>query len=130
MKRTFLKLGVLSSVAAACLLSGFIFSLARASERPRYGGMLRVEMRARVNSMDPRGWNPDAADAGATERLLGLVFERLVRMNDAGQPQPALATTWQHDANFMHWQCQLRAGVKFHDGTLFSSDAVLSALQA
>ncbi len=104
-----------------CLLSGFIFAPARASERPRYGGVLRVEMRERVNSMDPRGWNPDAADAGASERLLGLVFERLVRMNDAGQPQPGLATSWQHDANFTRWQFQLRGGVKFHDGTLLSS---------
>jgi len=130
MKHIFLRLGVLSSVAAACLLSGFIFALARASERPRYGGVLHVEMRAHVNSMDPRGWNPDAADAGATERLLGLVFERLVRMNDAGQPQSALATTWQHDANFTHWQCQLRSGVKFHDGTVLSSDVVVAALQA
>ncbi len=130
MKRTFLRLGVLSSVAAACLLSGFVFVPARASERPRYGGVLRVEMRARVNSMDPRGWNPDAADAGAMERLLGLVFERLVRMNDSGQPQPALATTWQHDVNFTHWQFQIRTGVKFHDGTILSNDVVVAALQA
>ena len=130
MKRIFLRLGALSSVAAACLLSGFIFAPARASERPRYGGVLRVEMRARVNSMDPRGWNPDAADAGATERLLGLVFERLVRMNDAGQPQPALAASWNHDVNFTHWQFQIRAGVKFHDGTVLNSDAVVAALQA
>jgi peptide/nickel transport system substrate-binding protein len=130
MKRTFLRLGVLSSVAAACLLSGMIFAPARASERPRYGGVLRVEMRERVNSMDPRGWNPEAADAGASERLLGLVFERLVRLNDAGQPQAGLAVSWQHDANFARWQFQLRGGVKFHDGTPLSSDAVVAALQA
>jgi peptide/nickel transport system substrate-binding protein len=130
MKRTFLRLGVLSSVAAACLLSGFVFAPARASERPRYGGVLRVEMRERVNSMDPRGWNPESTDAGATERLLGLVFERLVRMNDAGQPQPALAVSWQHDANFTRWQFQIRAGVKFHDGTPLNADAVVAALQA
>lgn len=130
MKRTFSRLGVLSSVAAACLLSGFVFAPARASERPRYGGVLRVDMRARVNSMDPRGWNSDAADAGASERLLWLVFERLVRMNDAGQPQPALAASWNHDANFTHWQFQIRAGVKFHDGTPLNADAVVAALQA
>jgi peptide/nickel transport system substrate-binding protein len=130
MKRTFLKLGVLSSVAAACLLSAILFAPARASERPRYGGLLRVEMRERLNSMDPRGWNPEAADAGAAERLLGLVFERLVRMNDAGQLQPALAISWQHDANFTRWQLQIRAGVKFHDGTPLNADAVVAALQA
>lgn len=130
MKRTFLRLGVLSSAAVTCLLSGLIFAPAHASERPHYGGTLRVEIRVRVNSMDPRGWNPDAVDAGATERLLGLVFERLVRMNDAGQPQAGLAASWQHDANFTHWQFQLRAGVKFHDGTPLSADAVVAALQA
>jgi peptide/nickel transport system substrate-binding protein len=130
MKRTFLRLSVLSSVAAACLLSGFIFAPARASERPRYGGVLRVEMRERVNSMEPRGWNADASDGGATERLLGLVFERLVRMSDAGQVQPVLAGSWQHDANFTRWQFQIRAGVKFHDGTPLSADAVVAALQA
>jgi peptide/nickel transport system substrate-binding protein len=129
MKRTFLRLGALSSVAAACLLSGFVLKPARASERPRYGGVLRVEMRERVNSMDPRGWNAEAADAGASERLLGLVFERLVRTNDVGQPQPALAVSWQHDANFTRWQFQIRADVKFHDGTSLSADAVVAALQ-
>jgi peptide/nickel transport system substrate-binding protein len=130
MKRTFLRLGVLSSVAAAGLLSGLTIAPTLASERPRYGGVLRVEMRERVNSMDPRGWNPDAADAGASERLLGLVFERLVRMNDAGQPEAGLAASWQHDANCTRWQFQLRGGVKFHDGTLLSSDVVVAALQA
>jgi len=130
MKRIFLRLGALSSAAAGCLLAGLIFVPARASERPHYGGVLRVEMRARVNSMDPRGWNPDAPDAGATERLLGLVFERLVRMNDAGQPQAELATSWQHDANFIHWQFQIRDGVKFHDGNPLNADAVVAALQA
>jgi peptide/nickel transport system substrate-binding protein len=130
MKRTFLMLGVLSSIVAACLLSGIIFAPARASERPRYGGVLRVEMREHANSMDPRGWNPESADAGAMERLLGLVFERLVRVNDAGQVQPALAISWQHDANFTRWQFQTRPGVKFHDGTVLSSDAVVAALQA
>lgn len=89
-----------------------------------------MEMRERVNSMDPRGWNPESADAGAAEQLLGLVFERLVRMNDAGLPQPALAGSWQHDANFTRWQFQIRAGVKFHDGTILSADAVVAALEA
>src|SRR5579864_6322889 len=130
MKRTFLRLGVLSSVVAALLLSGMIFAPPRASERPRYGGVLRVEMRERVNSMDPRGWNPDSVDAGASERLLELAFERLVRMNDAGQPQAGLAVSWQHDASFTRWQFQIRGGVKFHDGTNLSSDVVVAALLA
>lgn len=88
-----------------------------------------MEMRERVNSMDPRDWKIDAPDWSATERLLGLVFDRLVRLDDRGQPQAALATAWQHDANFTHWQFQIRAGVKFHDGTLLTAAEVAGALQ-
>jgi peptide/nickel transport system substrate-binding protein len=92
--------------------------------------VLRVEMRERINSMDPRGWNPDAADGVASERLLNLAFERLVRLGDAGQPVTALAASWQHNANFTHWEFQLRVGVKFHDGTLLSPAEVATALQS
>lgn len=117
------------------LLSLAIISLlgvviATAATRPRYGGVLRVEMRERVNSMDPRGWNPDSADAASSDRLLELVFERLVRLDDTGQPQPALAVSWQHNANFTHWEFPLRAGVKFHDGTLLSPAEAAAALQS
>jgi peptide/nickel transport system substrate-binding protein len=130
MKRIFLKSGVLSSAVAACVLVSLVFAPAHASERPRYGGVLRVEMRERINSMDPRGFNSDAADGPAVGRMLALVFDRLVRLDDAGQPQAALAVSWQHNASFTHWEFQLRTGVKFHDGTLLSSAEVVAALQA
>ncbi|HUK30739.1 MAG TPA: ABC transporter substrate-binding protein, partial [Candidatus Acidoferrum sp.] len=96
--------------------------IAGASQRPRYGGTLRMEMRERVSSMDPRGFDPAAAGAPATERLLGLVYDRLVRIDERGQTQPALATSWQHDANFTHWQFQIRADVKFHDDVKLTAD--------
>jgi peptide/nickel transport system substrate-binding protein len=130
MKRTFLRLAALSSGVAALLLTCRMFSPARASERPRYGGILRIEMRERVNSMDPRGLNLDAADGPAAERMLGLVFDRLVRLDDAGQPRAALAVSWLSKANFTHWEFQLRGAVKFHDGTLLSPTEVVAALQA
>lgn len=89
-----------------------------------------MEMRERVNSMDPRDWKGGELDAAAAERLLGLVFDRLVRLDDAGQAQPGLAASWQHDGNFTHWQFQIRAGVKFHDGTAVTPSDVAAALQA
>jgi peptide/nickel transport system substrate-binding protein len=128
MKLTFLKWAVLSS-ATACLLAAANLPPAGASERARYGGVLRVEIRERVNSMHPISWNRQLADGEATERLMSLVFDRLVEMNDAGQPQPALATSWQHDPSFTHWQLQLRSGVKFHDKTPLTAETVASSLQ-
>jgi ABC-type transport system substrate-binding protein len=94
MCRVHIRLALVSAVI--CLVAG----IAGGSQRPRYGGTLRVEMRERVSSMDPRGFDPSAPGVAATERLLGLVFDRLVRIDERGQPQPALATSWQHDAKF------------------------------
>jgi len=125
MKRIFsTRLAIVSAVsfaAAFCALG---------SARPHYGGTLRVEMRARLNSMDPRGWFAGGADSLAMERMMSQVFERLVALDDSGQIVPALAITWQHDANFTRWEFVLREGVKFHDGTAANAENVAAALNA
>jgi peptide/nickel transport system substrate-binding protein len=126
MKRTkLLSLAITSLICAVALHAAL-----HAAQRPRYGGTLRVEMRERVNSMDPRGFDPAALGASATERLLGLVFDRLVRIDDRGQPQPSLAASWQHDANFTRWQFQIRPDVKFHDDAKLTAEIAAAALQA
>jgi ABC-type transport system substrate-binding protein len=121
----------LISLAIASLICAVAtHSALHAAQRPRYGGTLRVEMRERVNSMDPRGFDPAASAAPAMERLLGLVFDRLVRIDDRGQAQPSLAASWQHDANFTHWQFQIRGDVKFHDDAKLTAEAAAAALVA
>src|ERR1700683_371664 len=117
--------------AASCLLAvvaGAAYS--HAATRPRYGGTLRVEMRAYVNSMDPRDVSLGTPDAASSERLLMLVFDRLVELDSDGRIAPALAISWQHDANFTHWQFLLRDGVKFHDGTPLTPELAAAALEA
>ena len=94
---------------------------ADAVERPRYGGTLRVEMQAAVRRLDP---------AEAPERLAGLVFERLVRLDERGRPQPALALSWQSSPGGRRWQFRLRPGVKFHDGSPLTPAAAVAALSA
>jgi len=74
----------------------------------------------------------DFADADAAP-LASLVFETLVRMDAAvaaGEPQPCLAVSWQHDATAKRWQFNLRPGVKFHDGSPLTATAVAASLQA
>ncbi|MBI3670406.1 MAG: hypothetical protein HY237_11570, partial [Acidobacteria bacterium] len=115
-----------SLVAASVLLTA---SLGTAATRPHYGGTLRVEIRARVASLDPREWPADPVEAAATEKLAALVFDRLVRLDDNGRPQPALALSWEHDAAAKRWQFRLRPGVKFHDGTPLTPTAVAAAWQ-
>src|SRR5438128_2703121 len=64
--------------------------------RPHYGGTLRVEMRARVTSLDPREMPSEPAESAAAEKIFSLVFERLVGLDENGRPQPALAVAWTH----------------------------------
>ena len=92
-----------------------------AATRPRYGGILRVEMRAAPAAIDPA-----AVDATP---LRSLVFETLLRLDAAGAPQPWLALSWQHDAAAKRWQFNLRPGVKLHDGSSLTGAAVAASLQ-
>jgi ABC-type transport system substrate-binding protein len=102
--------------------------LARAATRPRYGGTLRVEIQATVVSLHPSEW-PDIAEAGAMLKLRDLVYDRLVRLDRHGQPQPALALAWEHDEQARRWSFKLRPNVKWQDGTPLTPEEVLSALK-
>jgi peptide/nickel transport system substrate-binding protein len=102
---------------------------AAASTRPQRGGTLRVQMGERVATIDPRQWLPAAAGSSAAERVDSLVFDRLVRLDEHGTVQPALATSWQHDAQSRRWQFHLRAGVKFSDGAPLTPPIAALALQ-
>jgi ABC-type transport system substrate-binding protein len=62
--------------------------------------------------------------------LAALVFETLVTLDDRGQPQPALAVSWEAAPGNQRWQFNLRRGVKFHDGSPLTSDAVAASLRA
>jgi ABC-type transport system substrate-binding protein len=100
-----------------------------ASTRPKYGGTVRVQMSERIATIDPRQWPSASLQAAAAEKIDSLVFDRLVRFDDRGMLQPALAVSWQHDAESMRWQFLLRNGVKFSDGSPLTSEIAAVALQ-
>jgi peptide/nickel transport system substrate-binding protein len=86
-------------------------------------------MGQRVSTIDPRQLPTDLRSANAAERLESLIFDRLVRFDDHGTPQPALAVSWQHDAQSKRWQFLVRKGVKFSDGAQFTPEAAALAIQ-
>jgi peptide/nickel transport system substrate-binding protein len=134
MKRTICPFRVRSSascsLAAAALFGALIIApYTEASTRPHYGGTLFVQVNQRVSTIDPRQTPTDLRGATAAERLESLIFDRLVRFDDHGMPQPALAVSWQHDAESKHWQFRLRKGVKFTDGSAFTPEVAALALQ-
>ncbi len=89
---------------------------AAATTRPHYGGTLRIELRASVASLDPREIPGDRVQAAAATKIYALVYDRLVTLDEHGQPAAALATSWEYDGAFKRWQLRLRPNVKFHDG--------------
>src|SRR5690242_14251242 len=104
------------SIAAASALFA-LAALLDAARRPRYGGELRVEMRANLRTLDPAEAPEDPAALAAQRLWQPVVFETLVRLDDHGQPQPWLATSWSHDPARKSWIFAARKDVKFHDGT-------------
>jgi peptide/nickel transport system substrate-binding protein len=99
---------------------------AGASTRPRYGGTLRVAMRAAPTSLDPA--RADQRDL-TTSNISRLIFDTLVTLDDRGTLQPALAVSWQAEAGNQRWHFQLRRGVTFQDETPLSADQVAASLR-
>jgi ABC-type transport system substrate-binding protein len=93
---------------------------ATAARRPSYGGELRIEMRAALPALDPSASPEDPVALGALRDLTPLVFETYVRLDEHGQAQPWLATSWTHDPSRKSWIFQIRKGVKFHDCSAYS----------
>jgi peptide/nickel transport system substrate-binding protein len=116
-------------LCAIAVIAGLVAASAIASVHPRFGGTLRVQMNERMVTIDPRQWPTASGQAAATERIESLIFERLVQFDYHGVIQPALAVSWQHDAQSKHWQIRLREGVKFSDGSLLTPEVAALALQ-
>ncbi len=93
---------------------------ALAESRPRYGGTLVIELHDSITLTDPAEW---------PVRLVPLVYDRLVRLDEHGEPQPELAISWQHDASKKHWEFHLRPHAAFHDGTPVTAAAVVASLK-
>ena len=104
-------------------------SLAVGATRPRYGGTLRVALQWAPNGLELPA-NSTAAEYWDAARVLSLVGDNLVASDAAGRPQPALATSWQSDANARRWEFDLRSDIKFQDGSVASAAAIAQVLGA
>ncbi len=96
---------------AACGAPPLRIADAAATGKPRRGGTMRIARPAAsaAETLDP------ASSLSAYE-YLGAIYNRLVRLNRAGETVPDLATEWSSNADATVWTFRLRAGVRFHDG--------------
>ncbi len=78
--------------------------------------------------LEPPHLDPTSAAAGAIDQVLySNVFEGLTRFGSDGSVNPGLAESWDISEDGLTYTFNLRAGVKFHDGTdLDASDVVFS----
>jgi ABC-type transport system substrate-binding protein len=106
----------------------FLALAAGAATRPRYGGTLVVEIQAKLPTFDPSE-SHDVAEAEAALKLHALIYDRLVSLDPHGQPQPAIALSWEHDAQAVKWRFKLRPGVKWQDGAPLTPEEVVMALE-
>lgn len=70
--------------------------------------------------------DPAIVTDGESFRVTGQVLEPLYQYEPGTTlPIPALATGCTPNTDATVWECKLRQGVKFHDGTDFNADAVI-----
>ncbi len=87
---------------------------------------LRVGLQADIRGTDPRQVIDTLSSA-----VLNNVFDNLVTFDEKTlKIVPALATSWDSDPGFRTWTYTLREGVKFHDGTPLTAEAVVKNLLA
>jgi peptide/nickel transport system substrate-binding protein len=111
MKRTVCRWFAVGSLLLAALVP------AAARTRPRYGGILHIETHS-----DPLK-SPD----GIAGKFL---FDTLTLVDDSGDVLPRLAVAWESQSADHRWQFHVRSGVRFHDGSPLTADAVVQSLSS
>lgn len=69
------------------------------------------------------GWDPAMVTASSSFELMAAVYENLIIFDDAGQPVPILAESWEQpdDKTYVF---KLRSGVTFHNGAPLTAEDV------
>jgi peptide/nickel transport system substrate-binding protein len=106
-------------IALVCLCAGFLSMAALAAE-PVRGGTLRLALRIPTASLDPLFGNAPGTD----RKIYNLFAENLLYQDEDGKFNPGLAKNWTISADGLSIMFDLRAGVKFQDGTSMDAAAV------
>ena len=77
-----------------------------------------------ITSLDPAGMQPQGYPSGYEAAF--AIFNGLVRFDENLEFEPDLAEEWTTSEDGLEWTFTLRQGVKFHDGTDFNADAVVT----
>ena len=103
----------------------------RISSQPRAPGRARPPQAGQrrdgdfivADGTEPASLDP-APGTGPFQPPLNPIYDGLTAWSDKMELRPALATSWEATPDGKTWTFKLRPGVKFHDGTPFTSQAV------
>jgi peptide/nickel transport system substrate-binding protein len=130
-RRDFLKRGAVIGLSAPFLAS-VLAACGGGSEAPgptggttggQKGGVLKVATQAPAATLDPIGMQ----DLGAYG-VIAQSFEFLATLGEGGEIAPGLAESWSPNDDASVWTFQLRQGVKWQDGSDFSSADVAATM--
>jgi peptide/nickel transport system substrate-binding protein len=68
----------------------------------------------------PTSWDPVTSSAGWDVHVLSLTYAALTRLDEKGDPVPALAESWKYDTTGSSVTFTLRKGLTFSDGTVLN----------
>jgi ABC-type transport system substrate-binding protein len=71
----------------------------------------------------------DSPDVGISEVWRSFAYEGLTLRGGDGRPLPRLARSWVVSDDGLRWTFTLQTGVVWHDGSPFTADAAVEALQ-
>lgn len=74
------------------------------------------------------GWDPAMVTASSSFELMAAVYETLIIFDDAGQPVPILAESWEQPDETTY-VFTLREGVTFHNGDPLTADDVVFSFE-
>lgn len=89
---------------------------------PKKGGTLKVSI---SDGASDESLDPGLILSTNSQTYCSNIYDYLVSMDAASQLHPALATSWKVTPDARQWTFNLRKGVKWHDGTDFTSKDVV-----
>ncbi|MFI5042374.1 MAG: ABC transporter substrate-binding protein, partial [Acidimicrobiales bacterium] len=102
-------------------------SATKPTTKPTRGGSITYGLEAETSG----GWCiPNAQLAISGIMVAGAIYDTLTVMNAQGKYVPYLAKSVTHDPTYTQWTITLRDGIKFHDGTPLTADAVMENIDA
>lgn len=78
---------------------------------------IKIGESAKINSLDPL-----FAESGSEWRAINLIYEKLVSLDENGDPAPGLAKRWTVNDDSTQFVFHLRTNTYFHDSSIFDGN--------